>query len=53
MRLLMLESCTVTVANRATRNLKEECLNADAIICATGVAGLIKADMVKERCDDY
>lgn len=47
-RLLMLESCTVTVANRATRNLKEECLNADAIICATGVAGLIKADMVKK-----
>lgn len=47
-RLLMLESCTITMANRSTKNLKEECLQADIIISATGVAGLIKADMVKK-----
>jgi methylenetetrahydrofolate dehydrogenase (NADP+)/methenyltetrahydrofolate cyclohydrolase len=47
-RLLMLESCTVTIANRSTKNLKEECLQADVIISATGVAGLVKADMVKK-----
>ena len=47
-RLLMLESCTVTIANRSTKNLKDECLKADVIISATGVAGLVKADMVSE-----
>jgi methylenetetrahydrofolate dehydrogenase (NADP+)/methenyltetrahydrofolate cyclohydrolase len=47
-RLLMLESCTVTIANRSTKDLKEECLRSDVIISATGVAGLVKADMVKK-----
>lgn len=47
-RLLMLESCTVTVANRSTRDLKAECLQADVIISAAGVPNLIKADMVKK-----
>jgi methylenetetrahydrofolate dehydrogenase (NADP+)/methenyltetrahydrofolate cyclohydrolase len=47
-RLLMLESCTVTIANRSTKNLKEECLNADVIFVAAGVVNLIKADMVKK-----
>ncbi len=46
-RLLMLESCTVTIANRSTRNLKAECLQADIIISAAGVPNLVKADMVK------
>ena len=46
-RLLLLENCTVTIANSSTKDLKAECLNADVIISATGVAGLIKADMVK------
>jgi len=46
-RLLMLENCTVTIANRSTRNLKAECLQADVIIVAAGVPNLIKADMVK------
>jgi methylenetetrahydrofolate dehydrogenase (NADP+)/methenyltetrahydrofolate cyclohydrolase len=45
-RLLMLEGCTVTCANRSTKDLKKECLQAEIIISATGVAGLIKADMV-------
>lgn len=47
-RLLMLESCTVTIANRSTRDLKAECLQADVIFCAAGVPNLIKADMVKK-----
>lgn len=47
-RLLMLESCTVTIANRSTKDLKAECLQADVIISAAGVPGLIKADMVKK-----
>ncbi len=47
-RLLMLEGCTITIANSNTRDLKAECLVADIILTATGVTGLIKADMVKE-----
>ncbi|MBM5782191.1 MAG: bifunctional methylenetetrahydrofolate dehydrogenase/methenyltetrahydrofolate cyclohydrolase FolD [Pelagibacterales bacterium] len=47
-RLLMLESCTVTIANRSTKDLKAECLQSDIIIVAAGVPGLIKADMVKK-----
>ncbi len=47
-RLLMLENCTVTIANRKTKDLKAECLQSDIIISATGVVGLVKADMVKK-----
>ena len=47
-RLLMLESCTVTVANRSTIDLKSECINADAVIVAAGKPNLITADMVKK-----
>ena len=47
-RLLMLESCTVTIANRSTIDLKAECLQADVIISAAGVPNLVKADMVKK-----
>lgn len=47
-RLLMLEDCTVTVANRSTKDLKAECLQADVIISAAGVPNLVKADMVKK-----
>lgn len=47
-RLLMLESCTVTIANRSTRDLKAECLQADVIFSAAGVPNLIKSDMVKK-----
>jgi methylenetetrahydrofolate dehydrogenase (NADP+)/methenyltetrahydrofolate cyclohydrolase len=47
-RLLLLEKCTVTIANSSTRDLKSECLQADAIISAAGVPGFIKADMVKK-----
>ncbi|MDX2083712.1 MAG: bifunctional methylenetetrahydrofolate dehydrogenase/methenyltetrahydrofolate cyclohydrolase FolD [Rickettsiales bacterium] len=47
-RLLMLESCTVTIANSSTKDLKAECLQADVIFSAAGVPGLIKADMIKK-----
>jgi len=47
-RLLMLESCTVRIANRSTIDLKSECIDADAIIVAAGKPNLITADMVKK-----
>ncbi len=47
-QLLLLEKCTVTVANRATKNLAEESLQADVIIVAAGSPKLIKANMVKK-----
>jgi methylenetetrahydrofolate dehydrogenase (NADP+)/methenyltetrahydrofolate cyclohydrolase len=47
-RLLMLENCTVTIANRKTKDLKAECLQSDIIISATGVVNLVKADMAKK-----
>ena len=46
-RLLMVEGCTVTIANRSTKDLKAECLQADVIFSATGVANLVRGDMVK------
>ena len=48
-RLLMLESCTVTVANRSTKDLKAECLQADVIFSGAGVINLITKDMVKNN----
>lgn len=48
-RLLMIENCTVTIANRSTKDLKAECVRADIIISAAGVPGLIKSDMVNEN----
>jgi methylenetetrahydrofolate dehydrogenase (NADP+)/methenyltetrahydrofolate cyclohydrolase len=47
-RLLMLEKCTVTIANSSTKDLKAECLACDIILTATGIAGLVKDDMVKK-----
>ena len=47
-RLLISESCTVTIANRSTKDLKAECLQSDVIFSATGVVNLIKGDMVKK-----
>lgn len=47
-QLLLIEKCTVTIATRSTKNLREECLQADVIICAAGAPNLLKADMVKE-----
>ena len=47
-RLLMSEGCTVTIANSNTKDLKSECLVADIICTATGVAGLVTGDMIKK-----
>ena len=47
-RLLMLEGCTVTIANRSTKDLAAEVRQADIVIPATGVVNLIKKDMVKK-----
>ena len=47
-QLLMLEGCTITIANSKTKDLKAECLNADVIFSAVGIVNLIKADMVKK-----
>jgi methylenetetrahydrofolate dehydrogenase (NADP+)/methenyltetrahydrofolate cyclohydrolase len=47
-RLLLIENCTVTVANRSTKDLEFECKNCDAIIVAAGSPNLIKASMVKK-----
>jgi methylenetetrahydrofolate dehydrogenase (NADP+)/methenyltetrahydrofolate cyclohydrolase len=42
------ENCTVTICHSRTKNLKEECLNADILIAAIGKPEFIKGDMVKE-----
>ena len=47
-QLLLKENCTVTVSHSKTKNLKEECLKADILIAAVGVANLVKKDWVKE-----
>lgn len=39
---------TVTVLHSHSKNIKEECLMADIIICALGRPEFLKADMVKE-----
>ena len=46
-QLLLKENCTVTVSHSKTKNLKEECLKADILIAAAGVANLVKKDWVK------
>jgi methylenetetrahydrofolate dehydrogenase (NADP+)/methenyltetrahydrofolate cyclohydrolase len=48
-RLLMLEKCTVTIANSKTKDLKSQTLQADIIVSATGISNLITADMVNEN----
>ncbi len=45
---LLNKNATVTICHRHTTNLAAETKNADVIIVATGVAGLIKADHVKK-----
>ena len=47
-QLLLRENCTVTITHSKTKNLKEECLKADILIAAAGVANLVKKDWVKD-----
>ena len=46
--LLLNEDMTVTICHSKTTNLPEHTKNADVLVVATGVAHLIKEDMVKE-----
>jgi methylenetetrahydrofolate dehydrogenase (NADP+)/methenyltetrahydrofolate cyclohydrolase len=47
-RMLLANGCTITIANRSTKDLKSACLNAEAIIVAAGSPKLLKADMINE-----
>ena len=47
-QLLLKENCTVLITHSKTKNLKEECLKADILIAAVGVAHLVKKDWVKD-----
>ena len=47
-QLLLKENCTVTITHSKTKNLKEECVKADILIAAVGVANLVKKDWVKD-----
>jgi len=40
-------NATVTICHSATRDIKTHCLRADILVAAMGVAGYVKADMVK------
>ena len=48
-QLLLKENCTVTIAHSKTRDLKQECLKADILVAAVGVAKLVKEDWVKKN----
>ena len=47
-QLLLKENCTVTITHSKTKDLKEECLDADIIVAAVGIPELIKGDWVRE-----
>ena len=46
-QLLLKEDCTVTITHSKTKNLKDECIKADILIAAVGIANLVKKDWVK------
>jgi methylenetetrahydrofolate dehydrogenase (NADP+)/methenyltetrahydrofolate cyclohydrolase len=48
-QLLLKENCTVTIVHSRTKNLKAECLRADILVAAVGVANLVKGDWVKKN----
>jgi len=47
-QLLLKEDCTVSIVHSKTKDLKSECLKADILVVAVGVANLIKGDWVKK-----
>ena len=49
-QLLLKENCTVTITHSKTKNLKDECIKADILIAAVGIANLVKKDWVKNGC---
>jgi methylenetetrahydrofolate dehydrogenase (NADP+)/methenyltetrahydrofolate cyclohydrolase len=46
-QLLISESCTVTVAHSATRDLPAECRRADILLVAVGRAQMVRGDWIK------
>lgn len=48
--MLLSKDATVTICHSKTENLSEYTKNADILVSATGVPGLIKEDMVKKDC---
>ena len=46
-RLLLRESCTVTVAHSRTRDLAEECRRADILVAAVGRPRMVPGDWIK------
>ena len=48
-QLLLRENCTVTIVHSKTKDLKVECLKADILVAAVGVANLVKDDWVKKN----
>ena len=48
-QLLLKENCTVTIVHSKTKDLKTECLKADILVAAVGVANLVKDDWVKKN----
>ena len=48
-QLLLNENCTVTIVHSKTKDLKAECLKADILVAAVGVANLVKGDWVKKN----
>jgi methylenetetrahydrofolate dehydrogenase (NADP+)/methenyltetrahydrofolate cyclohydrolase len=48
-QLLLKENCTVTTVHSKTKDLKQECLKADILVAAVGVAKLVKEDWVKKN----
>jgi methylenetetrahydrofolate dehydrogenase (NADP+)/methenyltetrahydrofolate cyclohydrolase len=47
-QLLLKENCTVTIVHSKTKDLRTECLKADILVAAVGVANLVKGDWVKK-----
>lgn len=48
-KLLIASGITPRISTMETNDLRQACLEADVIVSATGVAGLITADMLKEK----
>lgn len=47
--MLLNEECTVTILHKSSRNLSSFTKNADIVVSATGMAGLIKRDWVNQN----
>ena len=47
-QLLLQEDCTVTITHSKTKNLREECLQADVIVAAVGIKELVKGNWIKK-----